>query len=90
MPKPEPNKDKDGNVWKNSKVKEQLVDDLISGHIPFNRDDMPPKKVYDLEDRRELFHQFPYEQLIVRFRADSLTLNQNRSVSRESFFKDVF
>lgn len=78
MTRPEPNKDADGNVWKNSKVKEQLVDDLISGLIPFDRNAMPPKKVYNLEDRREIFHQFPYEQ----FRTN---LNELRKTHRQLF-----
>ena len=60
MAKTAPPKDLDGNTWKNSKAKKKLVEDLLTGYVPREAGKMWPRAVYDLEDRRELFHQFPY------------------------------
>ena len=72
MAKTEPPKDLDGNVWKNSKAKKKLVEDLLTGHVPRETGRMGPRAVYDLEDRRELFHQFPY----TNFRTNLNTLRK--------------
>ena len=60
--KKEPYRDSDGNLWQDSKTKEKLVADLVSGHVPIKAKDMKPEVVYNLPDRFELFHKFPYEQ----------------------------
>lgn len=72
------NRDSDGNLWQNSKTKEQLVADLVSGRVPLRREDMKPDVVYNLADRYELFHQFPYKQ----FRDN---LNELRKTHRALF-----
>ena len=62
MAKKEANRDSEGKLWQDSKTKEQLVADLVSGHVPLDKKEMKPEAVYNLADRHELFHQFPYEQ----------------------------
>lgn len=72
------NRDSEGKLWKDSKTKEQLVADLISGHVPLDKKDMKPDAVYNLADRCDLFHQFPFKQ----FRDN---LNRLRKTHRDLF-----
>ena len=39
-------KDNEGNVWANSRAKEQLVKDLLKGRVPLEAAKMGPREVY--------------------------------------------
>lgn len=62
MARKEANRDSEGKLWQDSKTKEQLVADLVSGHVPLDKKDMKPEAVYNLADQYVLFHEFPYQQ----------------------------
>lgn len=73
MAKTEGPKDNEGNTWRKSKAKKQLVDDLLNGHVPLDSAKMKAEEVYNLANRHELFHQFPY----TNFRTNLNTLRKS-------------
>lgn len=91
MAKKEAHRDSDGKLWKDSKTKEQLVADLVSGHVPLEKKGMKPEAVYNLADRHVLFHQFPYEQFRInlnRLRKTHLALFSYAASDLEALTRD--
>ena len=77
MAKTEGPKDNEGNLWIKSKAKKQLIKDLLSGHVPLESAEMKAEDVYNLADRCEIFHQFPFKNFrpnLNRLRKDHLEM----------------
>ncbi|GAX17650.1 hypothetical protein FisN_UnNu084 [Fistulifera solaris] len=91
MAKREGPKDKEGNLWIKSKAKKQLVNDLVSGHVPIDSTKMSAEEVYNLSDRRELFQQFAFKNFspnLKRLRKEHLELYASAAADEDALRRD--